>query len=137
MESGIGGEIVRDLPVAQQALRSLGVEVTPMAASTEPRSAAAPIFERVKAQVKARLGQEVYASWFGRMKLAEASKGVVRLSVPTAFLRSWINGHYLDLLADLWREQDPDLLRIEIVVRSPVRLDDHHETHMTLLCDGG
>ena len=121
MESGIGGEIVRDLPVAQQALRSLGVEVTPMAASAELRSAATPIFERVKAQVKARLGQEVYASWFGRMKLAEASKGVVRLSVPTAFLRSWINGHYLDLLADLWREQDPDLLRIEIVVRSPVR----------------
>ena len=51
MESGIGGEIVRDLPVAQQALRSLGVEVTPMAASTEPGSAAAPFFERVKAQV--------------------------------------------------------------------------------------
>ena len=27
------------------------------------------IFERVKTQLKARLGGEVYSSWFGRMKL--------------------------------------------------------------------
>jgi chromosomal replication initiator protein len=78
-------------------------------------------FERVKAQLKARLGVEVYSSWFGRMKLAEISKGVVRLSVPTAFLRSWINGHYVDLVSELWRQGDPSLLKLEIIVRSSVR----------------
>jgi chromosomal replication initiator protein len=78
-------------------------------------------FERVKAQLKARLGSEVYSSWFGRMKLAEATKGVVRMSVPTAFLRSWITGHYQDLIAELWKQEDPDLLRIEIVVRTATR----------------
>ncbi|MDP3896525.1 MAG: chromosomal replication initiator protein DnaA [Mesorhizobium sp.] len=78
-------------------------------------------FERVKAQLKARVGHDVYSSWFGRMKLAEMSKGLVRLSVPTAFLRSWINGHYLDMIAELWRDQDPTALKVEIVVRSPVR----------------
>jgi chromosomal replication initiator protein len=79
------------------------------------------IFERMRTQLKARLGGEVYSSWFGRMKVDEASKGIVRLSVPTAFLKSWINGHYLDLIAELWREEQPDLLRIEIVVRSATR----------------
>ena len=79
------------------------------------------IFERVKTQLKARLGSEVYSSWFGRMKLAEASKGTARLSVPTAFLKSWINGHYIDLIAELWRQEEPDLFRIEIVVRSATR----------------
>lgn len=88
-----------------------------MAAANE----AEKIFERTRTQLKARLGSEVYSSWFGRMKLAEASKGVVRLSVPTAFLKSWINGHYLDLIAALWREEQPDLLRVEIVVRSATR----------------
>ena len=88
-------------------------------------------FERVKAQLKARLGTEVYSSWFGRMKLAEASKGLVRLSVPTAFLRSWINGHYVDLVTEIWRQGDPDLLKLEIVVRSSVRpgrtvIDESH-----------
>ncbi|MDP1086509.1 hypothetical protein Q6245_29520, partial [Klebsiella pneumoniae] len=33
------------------------------------------VFERVKTQLRARLGSEVYSSWFGRMKLMEASKG--------------------------------------------------------------
>ena len=70
-----------------------------MAASSD----AEKTFERVKTQLKARLGGEVYSSWFGRMKLTEASKGVVRISVPTAFLRSWINSHYLDLIAELWK----------------------------------
>ncbi|MDQ2633402.1 MAG: chromosomal replication initiator protein DnaA [Pseudomonadota bacterium] len=79
------------------------------------------IFERIRTQLKARVGGEVYSSWFGRMKLAEASKGIVRLSVPTAFLKSWINGHYLDLIAELWRQEEPELFRIEIVVRSATR----------------
>jgi len=75
-------------------------------------------FERVRTQLKARLGGEVYASWFARLKLEESSKDLVRLSVPTAFLRSWINSHYLDLVAELWRQELPQLLRVEIMVRS-------------------
>ena len=41
-------------------------------------------FDRVKAQLKARLGSEVYSSWFGRMKLAETSKGTVTESAAAA-----------------------------------------------------
>jgi chromosomal replication initiator protein len=78
-------------------------------------------FERVKAQLKARLGQDVYSSWFGRMKVAEASRGLVRLSVPTAFLRQWINSHYVDLISELWKQGDPSTLKLEIVVRSATR----------------
>ena len=63
----------------------------------------------------------MFSSWFARMKLAESSKGVVRLSVPTAFLRSWINSHYLDLLAELWKQEEPDLLKVEIVVRTTTK----------------
>ncbi|MFD2260589.1 chromosomal replication initiator protein DnaA [Chelativorans composti] len=84
-------------------------------------SLASATFERVRAQLKARLGTEVYSSWFGRMKLAEASKGVVRISVPTAFLRAWINGHYLDLITELWQAEDPSVLRVEVVVRTATR----------------
>ncbi|WEX09399.1 chromosomal replication initiator protein DnaA [Chelativorans sp. AA-79] len=79
------------------------------------------VFERVRAQLKARLGTEVYSSWFGRMKLAETSRGVVRISVPTAFLRAWINGHYLDLITELWKAEDASTLKVEIVVRTATR----------------
>src|SRR5262245_46955146 len=78
-------------------------------------------FDRVKAQLKVRVGTEVFSSWFACMKPAESSKSVVRLSVPTAFLRSWINGHYLDLIHELWRQEEPDVLKVEIVVRTATK----------------
>jgi len=80
------------------------------------------IFERVAAKLKARVGAEAYASWFGRLQLDEYARNHVRLSVPTAFLRSWINNHYSTLLAELWKEENPAVLRIDVVVRSVSRV---------------
>ncbi|WP_062016936.1 chromosomal replication initiator protein DnaA [Aureimonas sp. AU4] len=81
----------------------------------------ADILERVSARLKAQLGPEVFASWFTRMKLDQVGKGVVQVSVPTAFLRTWINGHYRDLLAQIFADEVPGTLRVDIVVRSAVR----------------
>jgi chromosomal replication initiator protein len=72
-------------------------------------------FDRVMARLKAQVGPEVFTSWFGRLKLQSASKSVVRLSVPTAFLKSWINNKYLEQISALFSEEDPDILKVEIV----------------------
>lgn len=79
------------------------------------------IFDRVIAQLKAKLGQEVFSSWFARMECAEASRDVVRLSVPTAFLKSWINNYYVEMIEELWRVDNPDLKKLEIIVRNAIR----------------
>jgi chromosomal replication initiator protein len=112
MQSGVDREFGGNLPLQGNLAQG-----DRMAAPSEAEAR----FERVKIQLKARLGSEVYSSWFGRMKLAEASKGIIRISVPTAFLRSWINGHYLDVICELWKQEDPDLLKIEIIVRTATR----------------
>jgi chromosomal replication initiator protein len=78
-------------------------------------------FDRVMIQLKSRLGADVFSSWFGRLKLVEASKSVARLSVPTPFLRAWINNHYLALISELWRVENPELLKVEVIVRSAIR----------------
>ncbi len=79
------------------------------------------VFERVRARLKAQVGPEVFTSWFGRLKLQSMSKSVARLSVPTAFLKSWINNKYLDQITVLFREEDPGILKVEIVVRTAQR----------------
>lgn len=94
------------------------------------KSDAFTAFERVQGQLKARLGSEVYSSWFGRLKLVEASKSVVCMSVPTPFLRSWISNHYIDMINELWRAEYPSLLRVEIVVRTA-----HRVSNDTVLAD--
>ncbi len=79
------------------------------------------VFERFSIRLKAKVGPDVYASWFGRLKLHSVSKSIVRLSVPTTFLKSWINNRYLEMITDLFKEEDDNILKIEILVRSATR----------------
>lgn len=81
----------------------------------------ADILERVNARLKATLGQDIFTSWFMRMKLDHVGRGVVQLSVPTAFLRTWINGHYRELLTQIFAEEVPGTLRVEVQVRTAAR----------------
>ncbi len=76
---------------------------------------------KVRQQLQAQLGTDVFSSWFGRIKLEEVCGGIATHSVPTAFLKSWINSHYRDLLLELWQKQDPSVLRADVIVRSAVR----------------
>jgi chromosomal replication initiator protein len=79
------------------------------------------LFERFSARLKAQVGQDVYASWFGRLKLHSVSKSVVRLTVPTTFLKSWINNRYLELITSIFQAEDAEILKVEILVRSASR----------------
>ncbi len=79
------------------------------------------LFERVSARLKAQVGPDVFASWFGRLKLHSVSKSVARLSVPTTFLKSWINNRYLDLITSLFQQEDGEILKVEILVRTATR----------------
>jgi len=79
------------------------------------------MWERVQTRLRSKLGQEVFNSWFGRLKLRSISTGIISHSVPTAFLKSWITTHYADTLLELWQDEKSDILRIDIVVRSAVR----------------
>lgn len=119
MQSGVERETKGGFSFQNPATRTEGAEGA---------GGSMAIFDRVRAQLKARLGTEVYSSWFGRMKLAESSKGVVRISVPTAFLRAWINGHYLDLITELWKAEDSSVLKVEVVVRTATRSVSRPET---------
>lgn len=56
---------------------------------------------RVKRRLRVELGEDVYSSWFGRLELSGIIDGVARLTVPTRFLKSWIEAHYADRLLAL------------------------------------
>ncbi|MGW9229904.1 chromosomal replication initiator protein DnaA [Pseudorhizobium sp. NPDC055634] len=79
------------------------------------------LFGRVKQRLKAQVGADVYTSWFGRLKLHSFSKSVVRLSVPTTFLKSWITNRYLDLITSLFQAEEAGILKVEILVRTASR----------------
>jgi chromosomal replication initiator protein len=77
-------------------------------------------WSRVKERLRVEVGDDVYSSWFARMDLEGIEDGGVRLSVPTRFLKSWIQSHYAERVLACWQAQDPQVGRIELIVRSAV-----------------
>ncbi|MFC6050234.1 DnaA N-terminal domain-containing protein, partial [Methylobacterium hispanicum] len=72
---------------------------------------------RVKRRLRAELGEDVYASWFARLELEAVDGGTARLTVPTRFLKSWIESHYLDRVLTTFRAEVEAIARIEVGVR--------------------
>ncbi|HTH35424.1 MAG TPA: chromosomal replication initiator protein DnaA [Xanthobacteraceae bacterium] len=75
-------------------------------------------WQRVKDQLRKQLGEDVFSSWFGRMELEAVDQGAVRLSVPTRFLRTWIQAHYSEHVLVRWQSEEPSVTRLELSVRS-------------------
>ena len=75
---------------------------------------------RVKARLRAEVGEDIFSSWFARMDLEGLDEETVHLSVPTRFLKSWIQAHYAERVLVCWRGEQPELRRIDLAVRSAV-----------------
>jgi chromosomal replication initiator protein len=75
-------------------------------------------WRKVKERLRAELGEDVFSSWFARMEVETVDKGAVRLSVPTRFLRNWIQAHYSERVLSNWQAEDSVITRLELSVRS-------------------
>ncbi len=75
--------------------------------------------ERVRALLKARLGDDIYSSWFKAMEFDSFDGAVVKVSVPVKFLRNWITSHYTDDLLACCRAEFKGAERVEVVLRQP------------------
>src|ERR1700756_1138922 len=76
---------------------------------------------RVKGRLRSSVGDDVYSSWFARMDLEKVQQESVRLSVPTTFLKSWIQAHYAERVLSCFQAEMPEVHRIELTVRSAMR----------------
>jgi chromosomal replication initiator protein len=78
------------------------------------------LWSRVKGRLRAEVGEDIYSSWFARMDLEGIDEDTVRMSVPTRFLRSWIQSHYAERVLACWQAEQEKVGRIELTVRSAV-----------------
>jgi chromosomal replication initiator protein len=78
------------------------------------------LWHRVRERLKTSVGDDIFNSWFARMELEAIEGDTVRLSVPTRFLKSWVQSHYAEKLLACWQEEVATITRIELTVRSAV-----------------
>ena len=78
-------------------------------------------WDRVKRRLRAERGEDGCSSWFGRLELVSIVEGVAHLSVPTRFLKSWIESHYIDRLRLRVSEEMPAVTNVHLAVRSAIQ----------------
>ncbi len=78
-------------------------------------------WDRICRRLRAELGEEVFMSWFGRLELDGMAGDIAHLSVPTKFLKSWIQSHYVERILNVIRSESPEIAALAITVRSSSR----------------
>ena len=73
-------------------------------------------------RLRAELGEAVFGAWFARLELDRVTDDTAYLSVPTNFLKTWIQSHYVDKLCATLAAEAPDVKRCIIALRSSSRL---------------
>ena len=67
----------------------------------------------IQADMKGKLGSEVYESWLKKISFTEEFNNYILLSVPTRFIRDWITSRYLDQILQIIKTYKKDIVRIE------------------------
>jgi chromosomal replication initiator protein len=89
---------------------------------SEPGAAATgEAWMRICRRLRLELGEDVFSSWFGCLELDALSDDDAYLSVPTKFLKSWIQSHYTDKIHQALASEFLTIKRVSINVRSSTR----------------
>jgi chromosomal replication initiator protein len=75
--------------------------------------------QKARAVLRARLGEEIYTSWFNALEFDRFEGRVLTVSVPVKFLRNWIQSHYSDALLACCKTEFDGVERVEVVLRQP------------------
>ena len=70
----------------------------------------------VQAEMRNKLGNEVYESWLKKISFVEELKNYVLLSVSTRFIRDWITSRYLDQILQIIKIYKKDINRVELKI---------------------
>lgn len=93
------------------------------------------IWDRVSARLRAELGEEVFTSWFGRVEFEGLDDGVLKLSVPTRFLRKWLISHYYDRVLtssdEEFSKHEEAIKSVVFSVRQPVAVKDTGDVELS------
>ena len=74
---------------------------------------------KVKAALRARLGEDVFSSWFTTLEFQSFDGQLLKVSVPVKFLRNWIQSHYADALIACAASEFPGVGQVEVLLRQP------------------
>ena len=70
----------------------------------------------IQAEMRNKLGNDIYESWLKKISFVDELKNYVLLSVSTRFIRDWITSRYLDQILQIIKIYKKDINRIELKI---------------------
>ena len=96
--------------------------------SVEPPQDILNAWKSVYNKMREEFGEGVYRSWLKPMQLQAYYEGTMEISVPTRFMRDWIQSHYLDQILKLLKTENSDITRLQFVVSVQSQIQTPEET---------
>ena len=76
------------------------------------------IWEDISASLQDVFGENAYRGWLKFLVFEEDLGSKIVLSVPTPFIRDWIQSRYLDKLVTLWQEKSDRIQAIDLITNA-------------------
>ncbi|MCC7304969.1 MAG: chromosomal replication initiator protein DnaA [Alphaproteobacteria bacterium] len=96
-------------------------------ASLEPTAEIKTIWKKVHAEMRQEFGEAIFRSWLKPMTLQAYYHGTMEISVPTRFMRDWIQNHYAERIQEMCHEAHEEIRRVQFVVVQGAALGNGHD----------
>lgn len=101
-------------------------------ASLEPSVEIMKLWKKVHNDMRSEFGEAIFRSWLKPLTLQAFYHGTMEVSVPTRFMRDWIQNHYAERILGMCIEAsegfEDGVKRLQIVVVQNAIVDDEPET---------
>ena len=82
------------------------------------------VWKQVHKAFRGEFGEAVFRSWLKPLTLQAQYHGTLEVSVPTRFMKDWIQTHYSKRILEMCAEKSVEIKRLEIVVVQGAIQDD-------------
>ncbi|MBX2834426.1 MAG: chromosomal replication initiator protein DnaA [Micavibrio sp.] len=93
-------------------------------ASLEPSAEILALWKKVHNDMRGEFGEAIFRSWLKPLTLQAFYHGTMEVSVPTRFMRDWIQNHYAERILSMCSDTSEDIKRLQIVVVQNAIIDD-------------
>ena len=82
------------------------------------------VWKQVHKALRGEFGEAIFRSWLKPLKLQAQYHGTLEVSVPTRFMKDWIQTHYAKRILAMAADKSSEIKRLEIVVVQGAMIDD-------------
>ena len=85
-------------------------------APLQPSGEIASVWKKVHSEMRQEFGEAIFRSWLKPMTLQAYYHGTMEISVPTRFMRDWIQTHYAERIQAMCQTAHEEIRRVQFVV---------------------